>query len=223
MEKKEYLNEENYQKTKGKISAIAFIVLVVGLIIGGMLIVKGIQVTNDVNSSYSDTSKASLTEKLQQEESLLKSKKLALESKGIKYSSFASYSDGEAYDLKLITNVMDPSFNYWKFDEYKNNSITKNYCLLKEQIEDVSSDFNKNWELSSSIPYYMFGGIIIIVSCIIAGSIYRVTKRREIAAFSAQQMRPIVEEEMEKMAPSMGNVAKEITKGIKEGLDNDQN
>ena len=68
---------------------------------------------------------------------LLKSKKSALEAKGIKYSVFSKYSDGEAYDLMIITNVMDPSFSYWKFDEYKNNSLTKNYCLLKAQLEDA--------------------------------------------------------------------------------------
>ena len=113
---------------------------------------------------------------------------------------------------------MDPSFSYWRFDEYKNNSLTKNYCLLKAQLEDVNSDFNKNWDSSKSIPYFMFGGFIIIASCMISGAIYMFTKRREIAAFSAQQMRPIVEEGIEKMAPSVGNAAKEIAKGIKEGL-----
>ena len=41
---------------------------------------------------------------------------------------------------------------------------------------------------------------------------------REIISFIAQQNIPIAKEGIEKMAPSTGKVAKEITKGIKEGL-----
>ena len=41
---------------------------------------------------------------------------------------------------------------------------------------------------------------------------------REIKAFAIQQSMPIAEETIEKMAPTAGVVAKEITKGVKEGL-----
>lgn len=61
-----------------------------------------------------------------------------------------------------------------------------------------------------------------------------ITKRREITAFTMQQVMPVAQEGIEKMTPTMtnaakemaeqmaptiGNVAKEIAKGIKEGLD----
>ena len=46
--------------------------------------------------------------------------------------------------------------------------------------------------------------------------------RREITAFSAQQQMPIAKEGIEKMAPSAGVAAKEIAKGIKEGLKDDE-
>ena len=58
-------------------------------------------------------------------------------------------------------------------------------------------------------------------------------KRREITAFTAQQvmpvtqeyiekMTPIAQETIEKMAPSVGKVAKEIAKNIKEGINDEK-
>ncbi len=52
-----------------------------------------------------------------------------------------------------------------------------------------------------------FGGVIMLVA-----------HRREIAAYSTQQVMPIAKEGVEKMAPTLGIAAKEISKGIKEGL-----
>ena len=46
--------------------------------------------------------------------------------------------------------------------------------------------------------------------------------RREMAAFNAQQVMPIAKEGMDKMAPSIGNTSKEIAKGIREGLAEEQ-
>ena len=41
---------------------------------------------------------------------------------------------------------------------------------------------------------------------------------RQISAYMMQQHMPLSQEYIKKMSPSMGNVAKEITKGIKEGM-----
>ena len=41
---------------------------------------------------------------------------------------------------------------------------------------------------------------------------------REMMAYSAQQVMPVAQEGIEKMAPSIGKATKEITKGVKEGL-----
>ena len=45
---------------------------------------------------------------------------------------------------------------------------------------------------------------------------------REITAYMAQSHMPVAKEGMEKMAPSAGVAAKEIAKGIKEGLKDDE-
>ena len=45
---------------------------------------------------------------------------------------------------------------------------------------------------------------------------------REISAYEVQQQMPIVKESIEKMAPTYGVATKEIAKGIKEGLNDDE-
>ena len=297
-EKKEFLTEENYERGKKKLKMIAIIVLVIGLLIGGSLITVGILKQSKTNSNYSEdtikklqndieaekvslgTKKTELEgkrdEALRVEKQNLENKKQELISKGIKYDNSTKYDDGESYDLKVITNALDPSFNYCAFDEYENNVITRDYCLLSSNKDEDSiainviervlsiefnycvgdtknnmytsrycslvsqlndkSDFNKEFDSYDSIPFYIIGGFIIIASCMFAGSIYMTTKQREILAFHAQQVMPVAQEGMEKMAPTIGKtgasiakdmapaygeIAKEISKGIKEGLKND--
>ena len=43
--------------------------------------------------------------------------------------------------------------------------------------------------------------------------------QRKFNAFAAQQAMPIAKEGIEKMAPTIGTVGKEVAKGIKEGLE----
>ena len=297
-QKREYLTEENYERSKKKLKMVAIIVLVIGLLIGGSLITVGILKQSKTNSNYSEdtikklqndievekvnleTKKTELEgkrdEALRVEKQNLENKKQELISKGIKYNYSTKYDDGESYDLKIITKALDPSFDYCAFDEYKNNGLTKDYCLLSSNKDEDSiaisaiesvlsanlnycigniknntytshycsllsqlndkSDFNKDFDSYDSIPFYMIGGFIIIASCMIAGSIYMTTKQREILAFHTQQVMPVAQEGMEKMAPTIGKtgasiakemapaygeIAKEISKGIKEGLKND--
>lgn len=145
--------------------------------------------------------------------------------------------------IDVIENALDESFDHCAFDSAKNNNYTSSYCSLKNELKAKNgeiylldskySDFDKNFELEEYTPFYIVGGFILIASIMISGSIYMMTKRREIAAFSVQQMMPIAQEGIEKIAPSVGKagasiakemaptygqIAKEISKGIKEGL-----
>ena len=191
MAKKEYLNEENYQKTKGKIKSILLIIFIIGLALGGYLIYKGV-------SGSSNNNKAELKAELEE-------KKLQLEEKGIVYNPFATYTDKEEYDLKIITEALDSSFNNCSFDEYKNNDLTKEYC----SVNSATSNFSK-------MSYLMLGGFVIIASCILCGGLYlNLVKKREILAYTAQQVIPVAQEGIEKIAPSIGKVAGEIAKNIK--------
>lgn len=193
MQEKKYLNEEKYRKTEKTITFIAVLVLIVGLCIGGFLIYKGVAKPE--------------TSKIDELKVQLETKKQELESKGVNYSGFAKYSDGEAYDLKIITDALDPSFDYCTFDEYKNNSMTKDYCSAKNITGNLAST-----------PSTMFGVIICIATCTIAGFMLMIAKRRHFLAFSVQQAMPVVKEGIDEIAPTIGNAAGEIAKGIKKGL-----
>ena len=197
MMENKYLNEEKYQKTEKTITLVAILVLVIGLCIGGFLIYKGVAKPG--------------TSKVEELKVQLETKKSELEAKGIRYNRFANYTDGEVYDLKIITNALDPSFNNCAFDEYKNNSITKEYCSFKNSIGDFAS--------SSST---MFGAFICIATCMISGFIFMFAKQRHIVAFQAQQVMPVAKEGINEMASTIGNAAGEIAKGIKKGLSDDK-
>ena len=69
---------------------------------------------------------------------------------------------------------------------------------------------------------FALGGLLGVFGLFIAGigvMVTMVTYRREIVAFTTQQVMPVAKEGVNEMAPTIGNVASEITKGIKKGLD----
>ena len=55
-----------------------------------------------------------------------------------------------------------------------------------------------------------------------SGSIYMIAKRREILAFSTQQVMPVVKEGIEKMTPTVSKSVEEITRSVKKGLKDDK-
>lgn len=195
MDEKKYLNEEKYQKTEKGITVFAILILVVGLLIGGFLIYRGI--------AKPATSKVDALEKK------LEEKRNELISKGIEYDESSEYTDGEKYDLYIITNALDSSFSNCEFAEYKNNSITKDYCAAKNSISEFSN--------STSI---MFGAFICFATIVIFVSVLTFAKRRHILAFTTQQTMPVAKEGIDEMAPTIGNAAGEIAKGITKGIKN---
>ena len=64
----------------------------------------------------------------------------------------------------------------------------------------------------------MPGIFITIVGCMIR---FVIGNQRQISAYMTQEQMPIAQEGIEKMAPSMGTAAREIAKGIKEGMSDD--
>lgn len=195
MDEKKYLNEEKYQKTEKGITVFAILILVVGLLIGGFLIYRGI--------AKPATSKVDALEKK------LEEKRNELISKGIEYDKSSKYTDGEKYDLYIITEALDPSFSNCEFDECKNNSITKDYCAAKNSISEFSN--------RTSI---MFGAFICIATFMIFVSVLTFAKRRHILAFTTQQTMPVAKESIDEMTPTIGNAAGEIAKGITKGIKN---
>lgn len=196
MAENKYLNEEKYQKAEKSITLVAILILAIGLCIGGFLIYKGVAKPG--------------TSKVEDLKVQLENKKSELEAKGIKFSSTTEYSDGEEYDLKIITNALDPNFDNCAFDEYKNNSITKEYCVAKNSTGEFAS--------TGSI---MLGVFICIATCMISGFVFIFAKQRHIVAFQAQQVMLVAKEGIDEIAPTIGNAAGEIAKGIKKGLEDE--
>lgn len=230
MEKNVCLNEEKYQKTKKKLSVIALIVLIIGILIGGGLITFGINRTSPEKIE-------SVKEQLSTEkENLLKSKSeienkikpIEDEIKQLERVSFTGFDDAyyarkdkieeleksiatDKSNINLIDSVLSGSSVKCSFDEGKNNEYTSKYCELDNKLESVSDKM-------ASTPFYMFGAFAIIVSCMISFSIFMTTKRREIVAFGSQQIMPVAQEGIETISPSLGKTAGDIVKGIKDGL-----
>ena len=125
-----------------------------------------------------------------------------------------------------------------KSEEFTQNAFSEEFYRLSDQIEEknirlgslrvgsfedskVFEDFKKE---SDSIvkkvkysPFYMIGGFIIFASFVVSFMVFLFSKRREISAFSVQQSMPVAKEGLEEIAPSLGEVGKEIAKGIKKG------
>ena len=207
MENKQYLNEERYQKNKNKLIRVAIFVIILGLLIGGTLIFIGL-------NKMGENSVDELQIKIAAEEAKILAKKAELEAKGIKYDSWAKYTDGEVYDYKVIIDVLDPSREYFHTSAGKNNPITKEYCTLKEKQQDAESGFAN----ARLVPLCVFGAFAIIASMMMGGSIYATAKRREIQAFTTQQSMPIEQEKIEAMTPTHAAAAKEIAKAVVEGI-----
>lgn len=136
--------------------------------------------------------------------------------------------ESDKKSIDIIGDVLDGGFDYCSFSDAKNNEYTSMYCSYKLQLSDLT-DFNRSFNSSKHISFYMFGAFAIIASCMVAFSIYMITKRREIIAFFAQQVMPVAQEGIEKMTPTIGkagaSIAKEMApvygnmaKEIKEGM-----
>ena len=69
------------------------------------------------------------------------------------------------------------------------------------------------------IEYGAIGIVLGFFACFV-GLVLRffIGNQRQINAYFSQQAMPIAKENIEKIAPTVGNAAKEISKGIKEGL-----
>ena len=269
MQEKRFLNEENYQKSKRKIIIIAVVVLVIGVLIGGSLIAAGIIKTNEVKKQNEKT--AQLVEEnnktrteadiqadidkiqlqidqidseimtLETEESKLRNEKSRIfqEDKNFSDRYYAKDEEITAKENEIKAKEKEKSKLEESLSDYETElwEVTSGYGSTKKEFEK-----NKNMISTYKYsPFYIFGGFIIIASCIAAISIYTFAKGRDILAFTANQTVPVTKEVIEDIAPSigkaagsftkemndiagestanvMGDIAKNISKGIKEGI-----
>lgn len=221
MEKKELLNEENYEKTKKKITTISLIILIVALLIGGSLIALGIIKTN---TSKKDAEKVNQERYNASEQRL---KEIASEKESLNLQYDAKKQECDSLDMRAK-------------DWYsKVNQCHRDASAISSKITNLESEefkLNNNYdkvEAKNYIPLSVFGGVILFIGGMISLSIYLIAKKRDISAFAIQQSMPLAQEVIGKMAPTIGDAGKtvidkvgpsigsaagSIAKGIKDGL-----
>ena len=237
MEKKELLNEENYEKTKKKIITISLIILIVALLIGGSLIALGIIKTSiskkdaeKVNQERYDAAYQESQNQVAQTEQRLK--EIASEKESLNLQYDAKNQECDSLDMRAK-------------DWYsKINQCSRDSSAIRSKITDLETEEfklnNKNHtvyydkvEAKNYIPLSVFGGVIIFIGGMISLLIYLIAKKRDISAFAIQQSMPLAQEVIGKMAPTIGDAGKtvidkvgpsigsaagSIAKGIKDGL-----
>lgn len=235
-ERKELLTEENYERAKKKVMRLALIVLVIGFLIGGCLIATGIIKAREVEKSneqaiqqIEQSSKARTAEQVQADINTVQEQidtlnseisnlrneqqKIFMEDTGYSDRYYAKKTEIENKQnelSKLRTQLSDYKTELWKIESGYNDTSKK--IAIAHNTKDTFV----------SQVLYMVGGFIIIATCMISLFIYIFGKRREIAAFTTQQVMPVAQEGIEKIAPSVGTAAGEIAKGIKNGLNDDK-
>lgn len=234
MEEKKYLNEETYQENKKKITRLAVIVLIVGVLIGGSLIVTGIVKATTAKTELTDKQTERTESDVQKEIddidtqinqidldiTTLKNEKTKLQNEQSKiFQEDKGFSDRYyAKNEEITAKENEITLKENEKIKLESSKLGLEAELLQKQLgfDSVENEVST----SKSLYFYMFGAFIIIASCMISGSIYMFAKRREITAFTAQQVMPVAKEGIDEMAPTIGNVAKEISKGIKDGTKN---
>lgn len=198
---KQYLNEERYQKNKKKLIWLAFIILIISILGGVSLILTGQQ-------------KGKEHELLVQEKSnLIQGKLDNIKIEKEKLEQKISEKNYECNSMDMRAEGWFANVNKCH-DEVSN--LRKDLTGLNSKEIDLKHEIEENQE-NPAIIFYVLSGLSIFLGIIISISIFTTAKGREIAAFGAQQMMPIAQEGMDAIAPSIGNIAKEISKGIKNG------
>jgi len=208
MENKKYLSEDNYQKVVKNLSKVSIIILILGFLLGGGLIGYGFVKSNEDKVDIVEEKKEEKSEsEIQLEIVTLEGEVAALDAKqreefdlnGFSEEFYRLGNEREKKELKVA------NLNVGNFD------TLDAFDSFKRESEEIKSNIKV-------APYYMYGSFIIFSSIVVSFMVFLFSRRREISAFSVQQSMPVAKEGLEKMAPTFGEVGKEIAKGVSEGL-----
>lgn len=215
----EYLNEQKYQQTKKKISMASIIILVVGILLGLTLIVVGAVRMSAVDKKYEleelTRPTAKSVEEIETEIDALNDELVTLKAQKSREFEENGFSE-KYYELDNKISKKQSQISDLKSEKWE----------IENEFGDYNTEYNdtkKSIEKSKNIPFIIFGVFIIIAAVMYSAIVMFIAKRREIMAFTVQQTMPVVQEGAEKFAPTMGTVAKEVTKGIKEGINEADN
>lgn len=239
----EYLSEEKYNKTQKKVKILSLLILIVGLIIGIGLIITGVVLSNKSNSikvnlkesQSTDSVNSRSVEEIEADINSIKPKINSMESEiNILRAKLVQIqmTDGNSEDYYSKQKEVEEKEKELldlksKLSQYQNELKGANDSDFNNGLDTVEDIFNTASSRVTKTKYYgfyMVGAFIIVISIIGSVSLYLFAKRREIIAFKTQQVMPIAKEVIGEISPTLGSaageVARGITKGIKDGLNN---
>lgn len=250
--KKEFLNEENYQKTRKVLIIFGLIIMSVALLIGGFLIYKGIEKLNANNNTENVlNNKEKLNELYDSKEEILEKiddriEKLEEELETLEIAEdkaeqkitteFFKDSNSDAYyeakrakekitkqKREVESQITDLEGLYLGSDNKETAKLLKEYYDVYNEIADIEiqqkTNTTQNRAIFKAMPFFMFGGFIILVGLLIGGRIISIAYTRHMLAFGTQTVVPVAKEVVDDMTPTISKALGEITKGIKDGID----
>ena len=237
MNDKKYLTEENYRNNTKKVLRLSLIILIIGVLLGGSLIVTGAVLSHNAKGVNIDLVPEKESENLRTESevqadintikpkiSSLNAEIVSLEmdlwkiqnEEGLSENYYSKQAIKEAKETELL-NLQTELEKY----EKELNNIKIDDSKISSQLEQFEGIFNFATDKISKaryMPYYFIGGFVIVASIMIAGVIYIFAKRREITAYTTQQVMPVVKEGIDDITPTVANAVGEVAKEIKEGI-----
>lgn len=200
----QYLKEENYQKTNGKIKLLSIIILIVGLLVGGGLIGFGLFKQNEAES---------------QKQSALSATNARLSEIKQKIASLKSEAALKEEECDAISMSDDGWFE-------KSDQCDKEIFNIESEISDLETEQftveNQHVEEPFTAPFYIFGAFIIIGSIMISFAIWFITKRRAVHAYVAQQTMPVNKEIIKEYSEPIADAAGKIANAVKESPKSDK-
>lgn len=218
MENNKYLSEEKYQRTSKKLRKIALTILIVGISISAILVGRGLYQRSIIPKQI-ETEKEKLEVKLVELEN--KVQPILDEVKKLERVAFTGF-DEEYYQRKDKIVELNNSIRKEQQQIVDIKSYLENGSCFDDEVTNTVCSLED--KLNRNALFYIPAIPVTMFSLMLSLMLFVTSKRREIAAFGAQQMMPIAKEGIDEMTPTVGNAAKEIAKSIKQGInDTDKN
>jgi len=220
----EYLSEQKYQKVKKGLVVLGIVVLLAFIICSYIfLLAPGLEKRKEATNYRIPTEQEILNqtnaieEKYKILEAELEERYDTLE-KEIENKYTKKMSDDGWFEENRIKSEELAKLSIEKADELTDLKFKKSAELSEVNSSIDNGEFEKARIQSESLIYLGFGVFVIFFGLIISTGIFSAAFGRNIFAFKTQQVMPVAKEGIEKMSPTFGTVAKDITKGVKEGL-----
>ena len=225
--KKEYLNEEWYQKTKKRITKISLIILIIAIVIGSGLIATGIIATDISKKEAEKLNKERYEAAYNESKQNVAEAKKRLQEIINERATIKKQYDEKQYEC----NSLDMSASNWLANKQKCSSEASEIYSKIEALDDETDEINNKdytgyYDLAVAKDYKLVIIIGIILICdgiVVSLTFYIISKKREIKAFTTQQMMPIKQESIKKITPTVANSAETISNSISNGITEQKN